>query len=225
MRATVILENAKIYSKMDTSTAVIAVLKPGTEFELGKVLKSGREKWVEVILDNGRKGYIIGTTKLYPVTPIRILTKAAKVYKETDLKSDVRTELEKGDTVELINMAKIDNTYWYQVRVKPGVDGYLSRDVKVKPVDQNPQGTAKKHLFYGLFWLLGAVVIFRLASPGPGQSQQLLSALLLLLVGVAEVLYGAVRYIQAAGMKKVVVGSPDRKKAASAKKSPKSKKT
>jgi len=224
MRATVILENAKIYDRMDVSSQPVAVLKPGTEFELGKILKSGKDKWVEVVLDNGKKGYIIGTTKIYPVTPIKILSKSARVYKDQDLKSDVRTELKKGDEVDLLNVIKEGNIYWYQVRVKPGTEGYLSRDIKVKPVDLNPRGTARKHILYGLLWLLGAIVIFRMAATGPGLTQQLFSAFLLLLVGAGEVIYGGVRYLQAAGLKKVTMTSPDRKKAVSAKKRSKSKK-
>lgn len=223
MKATVILEDAKVHSRMDLASETIAVLKPGIELEIGRVLKSGKDRWVEVVLSSGRKGYIIGTTKIYPVTPITILSRTATVFKEKDFSSEAKAELKKGDVVDLLNVLKIEKSYWYLVRVKPGLEGYLSRDVKVKPVDQNPRGSARKHIFLGLFWLLGAVIIVRLASTGAGYSQQILSAILLLAVGVIEVVYGVVRYLQAMGVKKLTARDPDRKKAASAKKRSKQK--
>lgn len=131
IKVRVILENAFVYKRMDTSGKPLAVLPPGGEFNLGRVFKETSEQWVEASLPDGRTGYIKGTTKLRVI--YRVTTsKASPMYRSADSASPQLAQLPARSRVDLVDVLEAGAESWSLVRLPDGVEGYLPPEVKYK---------------------------------------------------------------------------------------------
>jgi hypothetical protein len=148
IKVRVILEDAFVYKRMDTSGKPLAVLSPGREFNLGRVFKETSEQWVEANLPDGRSGYVKGTTKLRVIYPV-ITSKSSPLFQSTDRTSTVLADLPAKSRMELVDVLEEGTESWSLVRLPDGREGYLPSEVKFKREEKKKKRSAGQYAVYG----------------------------------------------------------------------------
>ncbi len=173
---------------MDTTKKPVAVLPPGREFNLGKVYKETSERWVEATLADGRRGYVIGITKLrviYPVTTSR----NSSLFKSADPGSEVLVEIPAHTRVELLDLTDNNGESWSLVRLEDGKEGYFPPEVKFKREGQKKKRSPRDYALFGSAAVLLGIFLRRLFPSPSGNSPLEMIAWAGILAGGAMIVY------------------------------------
>lgn len=189
MRARILDQQVKLYSSPEPNALSLATLTEGTEIEFGKVIRAGGQKWVEVIMPSGQKGYLPEATRVFPFRLASPLQNNVPVYSEPSEQSLVRQKLQRNSKIYLTNVSRIGDQDWVQVRDMNGAEGYISGRTRLRVVQQKSKALGRKNMITGALWCIGGIVVtiatYGAASSGGGTY----------IVAWGAILYGAVQLV------------------------------
>ena len=142
MKARIINQPARVYSKADLNSAWITELAVGSEVEVGNVIDQGGKSWVGVTLSPGQYGYLRGNTPIFPLRPASLLQGNVPLYSGPSAESAVTAHLDQDTQFELTEVVKQGNKNWAKIRLPSGSEGFIDGTTKVKFHDE-PDNTAR----------------------------------------------------------------------------------
>ncbi len=131
MRVTLLENGVSVLSKPDGASLLLTPLSVDDEVELGKAVKEKGVSWVEVVLPDGRRGYISGETKIHKITTASINQDEADLFEQPAFRGARKARLVKGHKVLLLKVVPGENGDWVRVRDLKGVEGYIHGETRI----------------------------------------------------------------------------------------------
>jgi hypothetical protein len=162
MKARIIEQPVMLYSDMDISSPSVAELAVGSEVEIGGVKKKDGKEWVSASLPSGERGYVPGDTRIYIIKPATLLQENVNVYAKPSAASTVKSQYNKNDQFDLINVVTQDNKEWVKVRDSAGNEGFIEGDTKIRINPEAAKATQSdggKNMVFGALWCIGGIIV------------------------------------------------------------------
>jgi hypothetical protein len=198
MKAILTDETTRIFSEPKGDSLSIASVHQGEEMDLGKVIRKKKEAWVEITLSNGVVGYIAGSTKIFVIKKVQLLSNTADVYESPSHDAKVVKTFLKKDIFDAVGVEKVDNLDWVKVTDPSGLTGFMRQNVKIKIYNVPSKPAGKKLMITGgIFAGLGIIIfVSSLVQANPlGDSSLLIVGLVVL--GGFQFVQGLMQYRQA----------------------------
>lgn len=118
-------DNASLFTNPDMRSKPICDLKQGDVVERIGVRQRNvlDEKWIEITLPNGTKGFLPHKTKTFDLITAHLNGKTP-MYANAD-RSTIKAELSKGSVVDFLDRVDRDGERWFYVKDESGNHGYI----------------------------------------------------------------------------------------------------
>jgi hypothetical protein len=178
---------ATIYQDMDKNSPVVSQLTKGFELELGHVQRKKGQPWVDATLPSGKTGFMDGTTRVFLMRKVELAEKSAVLFEQKEANSMKIGEFTKDEEFTLLDIQHEGKDTWIKVLTGGGKEGWF-KSPKMRLVDMDLKGTAKKTIIYGIIWVLVGSLI-TVFSWGSGGSSMIITWGLILL-GIIQLVQG-----------------------------------
>lgn len=162
MKIKILQDEAPLYAQVETESAPLRVLQKGEMAETGKAVRARGLQWVEVVLADGTRGFLAGTTRAFSLITAAINQPKAALY-GTAARGQPVAELKRGALVEFLDLLETGGETWIYVRDKDGRVGYLEGNTRILQKARVTKKTGLNNMLVGGgFFVLG--LIFTLAA-------------------------------------------------------------
>jgi hypothetical protein len=153
MTARILDHSTPVYTAPDGNSTIIAELKPEEDFDLGKVTKHRKGKWVAVTLADGRAGFIPGGVRVSIMHDVIVDQADLKVLAAPCADAPVYRHCIKTDRLRHAGPVSRNGAQWIEVRSASGKVGFVQGSASLKPVDDG-----------GLAGAVGSIIFIAVVS-------------------------------------------------------------
>jgi hypothetical protein len=168
-------EKATVHSATGVASSIVAELRAGDEFSIGKTVNVSGTSWYAATLSDGRTGYIGDAVEVFWVRPVALAQSYVDVFKHPTIDSKLRTTYKKGDIFTLAGVVRQGETEWIEVRTRSGEVGFVHAGTEIKEVDSNA----------GILMILAGVCSFLFTGHDPGRPSVVTMLAVVLAFGAA----------------------------------------
>ena len=198
MKAIITDDVVRVFSEPKEESISISTLRKGEEVELGKVSRK-KGVWVEFLRSGQVAGYIPGSTKIFIIKKIEMLSPTADLMDSPSEPNKVVKTYQKKDNFTAIGVEKIDGADWIKVRDDSGASGFMKGTYKIKVINEITKAGAVRLMVTGGVFAAAGVGFFVLSilqqNSSSGDSSYVMLGLVAL--GLFEFVQGYLQYRQA----------------------------
>ncbi len=192
MKAVLTDEDVKVYNSMEDTSLSIATLHKGDEVNLGKVTRKKNKTWVEILLPNDQKGYIVGETKIFTIKRAQLTSKSADLHEAPDDTSPILKTYVKGDLMTVKGVETQETGNWFKIVEEPNLVGYLAASgTKLRVVPELTRSAAIRNLVTGAIFAIIGIVLTLLNSDPTQQNNMMYISYAVIFFGLLQLGQGA----------------------------------
>ena len=151
----VLKEPVVIYQESNLQSAQVAQLNPGDEIKLGAIRKKGKVQWVSITTTDGRKGYLLGTSRVFRTIKVRLNQEDTSVLAEPSINSHIKFNIGKDEKFYILDT--LDG--WMKIQNLSGNQGFVDSRVLVKKIAAVGKDVARRNMTYGALWCIGGGIV------------------------------------------------------------------
>jgi hypothetical protein len=137
--ASIVAQTVCVHVKPERNAQVVATLVAGDEIRLANGVSSDGIAWVEVGLESGRSGYVLGTTEVYKFRHALLLAPHVTVCKSASENAPRVEQLGKGEVLLLTGVAKPGGSDWVGIRTARGRKGFIPGKTQIDLLPSCPR--------------------------------------------------------------------------------------
>ncbi len=172
MKARIIDQPATVYSGPDQGSMPVTQAGVGAVVDLGAAKKDDGRAWVSIVLSDGRRGYVPGSTRVSFLKCATLLQNDVSAYSQPSTSSPVAARYAKAATLYLGEKVNQDGKSWVRVIDSTGTEGFIDGQTRIKMVPVATKAVGKKNMLFGGLWCVGGTVVtvatYAAASSGGG---------------------------------------------------------
>jgi hypothetical protein len=171
MRVRIEDEKVAVYVEMDLNSSPVAELLAKTEIELTKIIERTGLDWAEIVLPEGKLGYILGDTQIFEIREVILNQNETLVYEQPSKRPSLKACLNSGSEVCITDELTREGLDWFKIKVAGGTSGFVHGTTRFKEkgealafeLEREPPKNIPRKMF-AMFVVFNVVIVTTLWS-------------------------------------------------------------